>query len=64
MSTQTEKGLPIQRVYYLDIAKCLNPNEDRVDAVLSLPADRSITSDFGRKVELDLSSVEKEYEQG
>jgi hypothetical protein len=62
--TQTEKGLPIQRVFYLDIAKCLNPNEDRVDAVLSSPADRRITSDFGRKVELDLSSVEKEYEQG
>jgi hypothetical protein len=62
--TQTEKGLAIQRVYYIDIAKCLNPDEDRVDAILSLPADRRITSDFGRKVELDLSSVEKEYEQG
>ena len=60
--TQTEKGLPIQRVDYLGIAKCLNPNEDRVEALLSLTAHRRITSDFGRKVELDLSSVEKEIE--
>ena len=34
--TQTQKGLPIQRVYYLDIFRCLNPDEDRVDAVMSL----------------------------
>ena len=60
--TQTDKGLPIQRVYYLDMAKCLNPNEDRIDAVLSLPSDRRITSDFGRKVELDVSTIEKEFE--
>ena len=60
--TQTEKGLPIQRVYYLDIVRCLNPDEDRFDAVLSLPADRRITSDFGRKVELDVSTTEKEFE--
>ena len=44
--TQTEKHQPIQRVYYLDIAKCLNPDEDRIDAVRSLPPDRRITSDF------------------
>jgi hypothetical protein len=62
--TRTEKGQPIERVYYLDIARCLDPDEDRMDAVLSLPPDRKITSDFGRKVELDLSSVEREYEQG
>jgi len=62
--TWTEKGQRIDRVYYLDIAKCLDPNEERTDAVLSLPPDRKITSDFGRKVELDLSSVAKEYEQG
>jgi hypothetical protein len=60
--TQTQKGLPIQRVYYLDLARCLNPEEDRVDAVLSLPPDRKITSDFGRHIELDVSTMEQEYE--
>jgi hypothetical protein len=61
--TKTSKGDEIERVYYLKIAQCLDPHEDRFDAVLSIPADRRITSDFGRKVELDLTSLEKEYEQ-
>jgi hypothetical protein len=61
--TKTDKHLPIQRVYYLDIVKCLNSDEDRIDAVMSLPPDRRITSDFGRLVELDVSTTEKEYEQ-
>lgn len=62
--TKTEKGQQIERVYYLDIARCLDPEEDRLDAVLSLPPDGKITSYFGRKVELDVSTPEREYEQG
>jgi len=62
--TKTEKGQRIDRYYYLDIAKCLDPDEDRLDAVVSVPPDRRITSDFGRKVELDVSTVENEYELG
>ncbi len=62
--TRTDKGQQIERIYYLDIARCLDANEDRIDAVLSVPPERTVTSDFGRKIELDLSSVEKEYEQG
>jgi len=60
--TRTEKGDPIQRFYYLDIAKCLSADVDRIDAVVSLPLDRRVTSDFGRKVELDVSTTEKEFE--
>jgi hypothetical protein len=62
--TRTSKGDEIQRGYYLDIAKCLDPNEDRLDAVRSVPAERKITSDFGRKVELDVSTPELEYAAG
>jgi len=61
--TKTEKGQEIERIYYLDVAKCLDPNEDRIDAVLSLPPDRKVTTDFGRKVILDVSTAEREYEQ-
>jgi hypothetical protein len=61
--TKTTKGQDIERVYYLDIAKCLDEDADRFEAVLSIPLDRKVTSDFGRKVELDLSSVDKEFEQ-
>jgi len=37
--TQTIKKEDIQRYYYLDIAKCLDPDADRVDGVISVPAD-------------------------
>lgn len=62
--TRTEKGVEIERFYYLDIAKCLNGNGDREDSVMSLPKERKITSDFGRKVELDASTQDKEFDLG
>lgn len=61
--TKTEKGQKIERVYYLDMAKCLDPECDRVDAVLSIPATKQVTSDFGRQVDLDLTTRELELEQ-
>jgi hypothetical protein len=64
VDTRTEKGQAIQRVYFLDIAKCLNPDEDRNDAIISVPADRKVTSDFGRKVELDVTTQAREFELG
>jgi uncharacterized protein with ParB-like and HNH nuclease domain len=64
VNTRTSNGQDIKRVYYLDIAKCLDPYEDLINAVLSLPEERRITSDFGRKVELDVSTTELEYEHG
>lgn len=62
--TKTSKGQAVERVYYLDMAKCLNPNEDRFDAVVSLPPERRLTEDFGRKVTLDVSTKDMEYQQG
>ena len=35
VKTVTEKKSPISRYYYLDMAKCLDENEDRFDAVIS-----------------------------
>ena len=61
--TTTNKGKEIERFYYMDIRKCLDPFEDRLDAVVSVPSTKMITSDFGRKIELDLTNPEKEYEQ-
>lgn len=61
--TKTEKDEPIQRVYYLDIAKCMNNGDDRMEAVRSLPPERKITSDFGRKLELDVSTQDREFDQ-
>lgn len=63
VKTKTEKGEEIHRVYFFDMAKCLDENEDRDEAVLSIPDTLKVTSDFGRKVELDLSTPEMQYEQ-
>jgi hypothetical protein len=60
--TRTEKGEEIERVYFLDMKACLDLEADRLDAVVSLPPDKIVRSDFGRKVELDVSTREKEYQ--
>lgn len=61
--TVTEKKAAIQRYYYLDMKKCLDDNEDRVEAVLSIPSDRKLKENFDRDVVLDLSDRDKEYER-
>lgn len=60
--TQTIKKDDIQRYYYLDIEKCLDPETDRVDAVISVPDDRKIKEDFGRNIVKNLSTRQNEFE--
>lgn len=60
--TRTYKGKDIQRYYYIDIEKALDPSVDRVDAIVSVSETRVITSNFGRDIDLDLSTPDKEYE--
>lgn len=62
VETTTEKGKEIKRLYYLDIKKCLDESEDRVDAVIAVPSDRKIKTNFDRDVVLDLSTRELEFE--
>lgn len=58
----TNKDKTIFRYYYLDIEKCLDPEADRLDAIISISEKKQILSDIGRTIELDLSSPEREYE--
>lgn len=60
--TKTDKGKEIDRFYYLDIEKAIDPCADE-DVVISIPSTRQLTSDFGRKVELDLSARQNEFQQ-
>lgn len=62
VETTTEKGKEIKRFYYLDIKKCLDESEDRVDAVIAVPSDRKIKTNFDRDIVLDLSTRELEFE--
>lgn len=63
VNTKTDKGQPIKRFYYIDMEKAVDSSIDRVDAITSVPDNRIVTSDFGRKVELDLSTPDMEYKQ-
>jgi len=63
VKTRTEKGAETRRVYFLDMAKCLDPEADREDAVVSVPENLKVTSDFGRKVDLDIGTPAAQFKQ-
>jgi hypothetical protein len=57
-------GKALKRWYYIQIDMAIDQNADRERAIFSVPEDRVVRSDFGRKVDLDLTTLEKECEQG
>ena len=60
--TRTDKNQPISRYYYLDIIKCLDNDADREEeAILSIREDKTVRSDFDRKIDLDLRTQEDEF---
>lgn len=61
--TKTIKGKEIDRFYYLDIEKALDPSADDEDIVISVSGTKKITSDFGRKVNLNLSTRQDEFRE-
>lgn len=64
VETLDAKGKKIRRWYYIDMAKAINPGIDREEAMLSLPEDRVLRSNFGRTIDHDYSTREAEYEAG
>jgi len=64
VSTKDDRGKLLDRRYYVDIAMALE-GEDRMDeAVHSIPGDGVVRSNFNRRIDLDLSTEDKEREQG
>lgn len=63
VKTRTAKGKEIERFYYIDIKKAVDPGTEFEDAIVGVPKDRIVKSDFGKKVDLDLSTKEREFEQ-
>jgi Protein of unknown function DUF262 len=64
VATMDSRGKLLERRYYIDIAMALE-GEDRMDeAVRSIPGDGIVRSNFGKDIELDLSTEDKEREQG
>lgn len=61
VDTEDSRRRRIKRWYYIDMLKALNPGIEREDAIISVPEDKRVTENFGRKIVLDLSSPELEY---
>ncbi|HEY3539434.1 MAG TPA: DUF262 domain-containing protein [Trinickia sp.] len=61
VETVTPKNKKVKRWFYIDIRKALDETVDREEAIVGVPEDRVIRTDFGREVALDLSAPDKEY---
>jgi hypothetical protein len=62
VQTVTPRLKLVKRWFYIDIRKAMNAAEDRENAIVSVPEDRRIKSDFDRKIDLDISTPELEYQ--
>jgi len=61
VETITPKKKKVKRWFYIDIRKAMDPTCDREEAIVGVPEDRAVRTDFGREIVLDLSSAEREY---
>jgi len=62
VSTVTPRNKRVKRWFYIDIMKALDILADREEAVLGVPEDRMVRSNFGKSIELDVSSRDMEIE--
>ena len=54
-------GKKVQRHYYANIEACIDLQLDREEeGIVSVPEDRKVRSDFGRRIDIDLSSQDGE----
>jgi hypothetical protein len=64
VSTMDSRGKLLKRCYYVNIGLALQ-GEDRIDeAVISVPDERIVRTNFGRELVLDLSDADKERKAG
>lgn len=62
VATRDSKKRELKLHYYFDIDKALQGPQTLEDAIVAVDEKRTVRSDFGRRVDLDLSSTEKEIE--
>lgn len=62
VATHDEKKRPIERYYYIDIETALLGPEHLEDAIIGVGADRTLRTNFGKDISLDLRTPEREYE--
>ncbi len=62
-TSDRSRGRKVKRWYYVDMQAALDGSVDREETIVSVPEDKVLTEDFGRRTVLDLTTTEKEYEQ-
>ena len=62
VTTRDDKKQVIKRWYYIDMRKAMDDNYDLEEAIISIGEKKKITEDFGRRIVLDLSEKEFEFE--
>ena len=60
--TRNARGQEVDRYYYLDIRETIRAGADIKDAIIGVPADRVLRKNFGRDVDIDLSTRDREFE--
>lgn len=60
VNTRTSKGKKIKRYYYFDIRQAVEAPHALDEAIVAVDENRQLRSDFGRQVDLDLSTREHE----
>ena len=59
--TRDSRGNELHHHYYANIDACIDPSVDREEkGIVGVPADRILRSDFGRTIDLDLSTRDRE----
>ena len=59
--TRDRRGNELHRHYYAKIDACIDPTVDREEeGIFGVPADRILRSDFGRTINVDLSTRDRE----
>ena len=59
--TRDSRGNKLHRHYYASIDACIDPSVDREEeGIVGVPADRIVRSNFGRTIDLDLSTRDQE----
>ena len=60
--TVTPRNKRVDRWFYIDMQKALDPTVDRDDAIISVPADKIQRSNFGKTEDCNLSTRQAEIE--
>jgi hypothetical protein len=59
--TRTLRGVEVERFYYLDMKNAVNGGSDLGEAIIGVPADKIVRTNFGKTVTMDLSTREAEF---